>query len=360
MAIFDGLQRQILRGSNQVAESGDRAQLSSIRGNHPAEPMPPLAAQKPVSQVQLTEPVKPKSPWSLDSTPAIDTNAISPALSPTQFYSGDVSPLDAQLPRLIPTEIVNHRLSMNDEWLEKRRQSRLLWNDQRRQSSMGSIFQNQNAALSPISPPLDSMVMTASPFESSRLSGSSFPVSMARDQSQTSHGTRSSRTSSLLHDIPETSRHDSTNSQESLFGLRASLPLSPPLREHRRSAPERDPIATTINVPNFGSDVESGLEVASSVDERNGLILASEGQDQYQSDGLARPNQATLMASTKSVDYLMRHDASFYKFGGFCEGARAILRGDPGFKIVKRPSVSYHGTCFEVTIDCLIILIGPV
>ncbi|RDW64066.1 hypothetical protein BP5796_10568 [Coleophoma crateriformis] len=352
ITIFHDLQSQLAHIINQTVESSDRAQLSSIRGIPPSESEPPPTVRKPTPPAQLLEPLKPRSAWDLESTPTINTNATSPALSPTQVLSGDVSPLDEPLPQFIPSETVNHRLSANDEWLERRRQSRLLWMDQKRQSSIGSISENQYAGSSPISPPLAPMTMTSSPVEPSRLSGNSFSVAMARNPSQASHDTRSSRTSSLLHDIPERPRHDSIQSQESLFGLRASLPLSPPLSEHHRSGPDWGPIATTLHVPGFGHGVEDGLEVARLDDDRSGLILANEDQAANQNGGAVQPTPPTPTTSIRSNDYVMRHDASFYRFGGFCDGARAILRGDPGFKIVKRPSGHYSATISARCIKC--------
>jgi hypothetical protein len=52
--------------------------------------------------------------------------------------------------------------------------------------------------------------------------------------------------------------------------------------------------------------------------------------------------QVTPTTSLRSLDYPMRHDSSFYKFGGFCEGAKVLVRGEQGFKIVKRPSVRIY------------------
>jgi hypothetical protein len=50
-------------------------------------------------------------------------------------------------------------------------------------------------------------------------------------------------------------------------------------------------------------------------------------------DDIPRPDAASNRG-------LMRHDSSFYKFGGFCDGAKALVKGATGFKIIKRPSVS--------------------
>jgi len=125
--------------------------------------------------------------------------------------------------------------------------------------------------------------------------------------------------------------HASQASQESIFGLRNAAPLSPPLSEHRSSGSGNwGTLATTLQVPGFGDGVEPGLEVVDSVDHENGLMLATEGEV---------PVQPAPTASMKSIDYPMRHDGSFYKFGGFCEGAKQMIRGEAGFRVMKRPSV---------------------
>ena len=92
-------------------------------------------------------------------------------------------------------------------------------------------------------------------------------------------------------------------------------------------------MATTLQTPDFGKGVEPGLEVANGIDYENEKIVVG-SDDVY--------HQPTPTASMKSIDYPIRHDTSFYKFGGFCEGAKAILRGENGLKVVKRPSVSIH------------------
>jgi hypothetical protein len=84
-----------------------------------------------------------------------------------------------------------------------------------------------------------------------------------------------------------------------------------------------------LQVPGFREDVADGIEVIDNIDRDNGLILASEDQ-------VVEPTPA---ASMESVHCPMRQDTSFYKFGGFCEGAKALIRGETGFKIMKRPAV---------------------
>jgi hypothetical protein len=81
---------------------------------------------------------------------------------------------------------------------------------------------------------------------------------------------------------------------------------------------------------------ETGMETKFDLDNEkmvaagNEKMLVSEDRSFFQS---------TPAASMKSIDHYMRHDSSFYKMGGFCEGARLMMRGETGFKVVKRPSV---------------------
>jgi hypothetical protein len=127
-------------------------------------------------------------------------------------------------------------------------------------------------------------------------------------------------------------RTGSEASQDSIFGLRAA-PLSPPLSDRSSGADnwgtQTQTLATTLQLPDFGKGVESGLEVVSPVDHDNEKMLAYEHNIP----------EHTPTASMKSIDHPMRHDSSFYKFGGFCEGSKAILAGEAGLKKFKRPLV---------------------
>lgn len=342
---------------------------------------------------------------------------VSPTeLGPGRPYS-EVSPLTEQPPPLIGKEIVYSRLSQNEQFLERRRQSRLLFQSEMRKSvssieenrasqtfSDGSVFSSprlghstmlgssERPAMSqkgstgrnerPISAtersgpwnerlvslndrpsshnernriseaysdgisPILGHSMSPIDGRTSRASANGYDTLMTRQRSQgqASQTTRSSRTSSILQDVrlqdrPTVERkdsHTSQASQESIFGLRNAAPLSPHLSEHRTSGNESwGHLATTLQVPGFGAGVEEGIEVVDNIDRDNGLILANEDQIVV---------QPTPSASVTSVDAPMRPDSSFYRFGGFCDGAKALIRGETGFKIMKRPSVSTSHT----------------
>jgi hypothetical protein len=415
-------------------------------------------------------PVKPRSPWSVDGTPQYGLGApaasgaplnsapvpqapyrgetvlvISPTskysteetnfqrrqlvppypVSPTDHSQGrpisEVSPLCEQPPPLIGKEIVYSRLNQNEQFLERRRQSRLLFQTEMRNSissigenrasqsfSDGSILSSPklshptmlgtsnerppmahkgssgrsaertilandrsgpwNERLVPLNDqsslqngrgvsemysveirevysdgisPLIGHSMSPIDGRTSRTSASGYDTLMTRQlsQGQASQTTRSSRTSSILQDIrlqdgPKTERkdsHASQASQESIFGLRKALPLSPPLSEQPFSGNDDwGHLATNLQISGFGEGVEQGIEVVDKIDRDSGLILANEDLIVV---------QPTPSASMRSIDYPIRHDSSFYKFGGFCDGAKALIRGDTGFKIMKRPSV---------------------
>lgn len=380
--IRDRLLQESLRNYNlneKTKTRDDRAQLSSMKQSIAAVPelQPPstrsVGVDKPTLSVEppSAEPSMPHNPWAIDSPAAFSLG--SPVLStsepPQRDHARDISPStksDGSQPRLIPQEHVNLRLNANEEFLERRRQSRILFQKEFRQS-ISSINESRASQVFSDSPTLGlhsaaTLISTSvekrrasdlrsngsisafpiledsrtpiSPIEgrTSRTSGNGYDTLITRKRSQggASQASRESRTSSILQSPPQgPQRTNSQASQDSIFGLRAA-PLSPPLTD-RGSGSDNNwgTLATTLQLPGFGKGVESGLEVMSPVDHDNGLILANENH-------IYRP---TPTSSMKSVDHPMRHDTSFYKFGGFCEGSRAILRGEVGLRVIKRPLV---------------------
>lgn len=339
ITIFHNLQDQLLQASLQNFKLNDRANLSSMKQAFPpSKPMP--AAPSDVNKSSLIletkshEPPKPRSPWSIDS-PALFDTGISLSTSPRPI-SQDMSPLNPPTLSLVPKEVIDYRLNANEEFLERRRQSRIAFQNQMRQSSISSVSEYRVSDMSMITTPILGSSMTSSssigaPGSTASASGFMSLITRQRSPEHLPQATRTSLTSLLREEIPELperpTRQDSTQSQESIFGLRAA-PLSPTLSEHRNSGAEN--LATTLQVPGFGSGVEEGLEVLSHVDHDNGLMLVCEDEI---------IDQPTPITSTKSIGYPIRHDTSFYRFGGFCDGARALIAGNTGFKIVKRPTV---------------------
>ncbi|RFU34857.1 hypothetical protein B7463_g1487, partial [Scytalidium lignicola] len=323
----------------QPSSSGGPSQ-SQDASRSTRKPSPPLQIPEP----QMTAPPpKPKGPWTITNSPFSNISTSgSPSLSPSQPNSyNDISPLgDGPTPRLIPKELVDHQISANNNWLERRRQSRLVWQNELRKS--GSSFDDNRVSVaisdnSAVQSPIIGPSMVSSPVDYRAPRNSGHDLLVTRQPSQTSQGTRSSNASSYA---PERSRHDS---QESIFGNRVAAPLSPPLsakhdsgasRPHSRAdhaGPSRRPAQ---NDTNYGLGIEAGLEVVH--DYSQGLI-AIEGQNPIQ-----QPRTPT--ASVRTIDHPITPSSSFYKFEGFCEGARAMMRGEVGFRQVRKPAGQFSAT----------------
>lgn len=88
-------------------------------------------------------------------------------------------------------------------------------------------------------------------------------------------------------------------------------------------------LSRTLRLPGFGDNITQGIEVVK--------------DESSSSDGpipVAEGSPPTSAPSVLSVDCPIRHDRSFYRYGGFCEGARMMLRGEKDyFKIWQRPVV---------------------
>ncbi|TAQ85041.1 hypothetical protein B7494_g6635, partial [Chlorociboria aeruginascens] len=422
VTIFDGIRVRLQEAEEQVnvvevpePEGQDDNQMSDMRKEaFRRKAVPPPSPQRPAGP---PEPVKPKSPWSLGGTAQFDIALkLSPPLSASPRQpSHDISPVSAPSSsqvRLIPRDVVTSRVTTNDDFLERRRRSRIIFQEEFRRSGY-SFDEGASETLSAVSPmkSMKSMksissihehrasegfsdVSLMSPMQivspTSRTSGSSGYedlMTRKRSQGQSSLGTMSSTSSSLIQERQERKRQ---GSQDSIFNLRGA-PLSPPLSEHRLSGKEKDSwnsktLASTLRVPGFGSDVVDGLEVVSPVDHSSGLILppaeglilpSAEGLMLSHDEGLIprhdaglivntesanglmladeqhEPQHPTPTASIQSIDYPIRHDSSFYKFGGFCEGAKSMMRGEAGFKVVKRPSAGQGHYSATISARCL-------
>lgn len=389
--------------------------LVPLRGDSPTlapANLRPQASFESERSALVPEPPKPKSPWAIDNSAQYGMGAAwsQTAASPTQRkVSRDISPSTAaSQPRLIPQEHVDYRMRANDEWLERRRHSRMIFQEELRKSivSIGSIEEHIDeitidgphelpAQSSPRSPDVGGFTSPVSPngneslrpgFKSSD-SQETYFTGTGRDSSPTlgnysvqrpsSNGSelqyeyasgsgqaaspfggprsgltndytdmmerqrsqgqapqaRTSTTSSLMNS-PQLGRQDGHNS----FQVGQSGALSPPLSDHRSSSKAGDwsdleaTHVPTVRFPLNAHGIPAGLEVVTNIDYDNEKMAVTEDTARY-----SHPTPTTSM---KSVDFPMRHDTSFYKFKGFCEGAKAVLRGENGFKTVKRPHVS--------------------
>lgn len=367
VAIFHNVRDQVGFASSQPTErtsspKDDRTSLTSMRQRAPSlnlplpanqDPLPTPAASPRENRVYLDvsppEPVKPKSPWSIDNPPQFDLGAhTSPPARSIRRTSREVSPgtgTDSQ-GRLISTQVVQSRVKANEEFLKRRRDSRLMFEKEFR-NSISSIDEHRASELymsSPALSPVSATGMPVSPIDGRTSRSSDYQMLMTRQRSQggASHGTRSSVASSI-QDRHAVRRRDSED--DSIFGLRLD-PLSPPLSEHRSSS-NFEAIATTLKLPDFGEGVEQGIEVVDTEDYSTGLIPIDQNNANGQATSITPP-----MASTRAIDNSLRHDDSFFRFGGYCEGAKALLRGDPGFKMYKRPAGHYTATVSARCIKC--------
>ena len=365
------------QGSMLEAQQKDgKAQLASMRQPTIANSVPPhyMSPITPTEPLQIAsrsvhappfEPVKHTGQWSIENPLNYD---MSPTLGGSLGASasllrrkpvGNASPTaSSDEPPLIPKEVVHSRISANEEFLERRRQSRIKFNELR-YSAVSSIDENRasetftDGPMSPLSP---------SPGTSAGLAYSGgYNMSRQRSQGHASQDTRSSRTSSILPDRHSVQRHDS---EDSIFGNRRAAPASPPITENHAAGTSGNielwsPITTTaspamidnpytweppaipptvppavppklaIPMPSYGNEVPSGL-IPVNVVYDDGMIVVNAP------DQSAQPGPTFTV---RQMDYPIQADSSFSKFGGFCDGAKALTRGETGFKIVKRPAV---------------------
>jgi len=227
--------------------------------------------------------------------------------------------------RLIPTAEVDVVVKANDDFLERRRMSKLLFYQNTRLSVV-SIDENSESnfdVVSPISP----LSPELRPKESRSRSSSDY-TAFVNDKRSSGHTLEIKRKSvaSSVHTTgtsPGEARASSSKTRnDDLFG--SASPGSD-------SGSTKD-LAATLRLPGYGKGVEQGLEPVNApplIDHSNEKIPVPTHHPQYR----------TPTSSVKSVDSPMRHDSSFYKFGGFCEGAKASLRGELGYKISNRPTV---------------------
>lgn len=90
-------------------------------------------------------------------------------------------------------------------------------------------------------------------------------------------------------------------------------------------------LGRSLKLPGYGEGVEEGLEPVPRIErDDQGIMLADEDN-----------KVSTPAVSIQSFDYQIKHDSSFYRYGGFCDGAKMVLRGVNGaMKQVKKPGVS--------------------
>ncbi|KAG9231692.1 hypothetical protein BJ875DRAFT_468735 [Amylocarpus encephaloides] len=370
-----------LNAGSQFPDSPDdvspTSHFGTMRSDFAVPPMAPSPAPPPM----------PRSPWAIDIPSQFDLGATtngpysttySPTEAPPQRKSLQELPaplhpysnqMQGQIPQFIPMEIVHSRIDANDEFLERRRRSRVLF--QNEITNMISAFssfsscQNEDPSSSPTeeyrgtesygdhSIPEHSVI--SSPATNSRISRSSSSgydslMTRQRSQGQFSHGTRSSTTSSVQHDQQHHRPKSLTNSLASSKISPKTVPakLASPTRRGSENIDTWGTLSSTLHVPGYAAGIDSGLEVAVAVDRENEKMVVEEEAPAV----VYPPSTPTPTASMKSIDCPIAHDTSFYRFGGFCDGSKAMMRGESGFKVVKRPSGHYSATVSARCVKC--------
>jgi hypothetical protein len=290
-----------------------------------------------------------------------ETQAMNP--EPERTKNAD----DESSPKLIDRESVVRQMTSNENFLEKRRRSKKSFRhdmDNLRQSSTNlasSISSSASHSTSPVplttpefssspsqvSRPNSTLLMTRScsregpnpvlsksPSPRSSAALSERPASIAEltesEQSQTRNSSAMIERPISIPEHPDSERPNSIASEPMIFGPLESPPLT--LSSGRQSAAEDwGFLAKTLKVPGFGESVGEGLEVVGQLVSDPGLMLANEDQVN---------KQPTPALSIQSVDYPLRHDSSFFLYGGFCESAKMLARGDESaLKVIKKPGV---------------------
>jgi hypothetical protein len=272
--------------------------------------------------------------------------ASRPEAPPRSVSESDAALIDSE-------DVVRHARSI-ENFLEKRKQSRVLFQheiDHLRQLSLNpaSTSSSHPGVAHPSSPqpseaypssPQPSIAhpsqrltytadtdtdLVASPITTSRPNST---VLMTRSQSREGpnpppggSGNRNSAT------LPQTLERGISSDSETF--KYPDSPLSPPMSARQSANDVVLGLATTLKLPGFGAGVEEGIEVAIQGDSDPGKMLVNEIHD--------LPTPAT---SVRSIDYPITHDTSFYKYNGFCSGAKMIQQGNQkALKVIKMPGV---------------------
>jgi hypothetical protein len=269
----------------------------------------------------------PGPPYNFTTKPPVASNEA-PFSSSSQVATETKDQL-LPMPIHISRDSVRDRILQNDHFLERRRQARLeSWMDFR----------------TPIVP-IEEEGRTGQivPFKAKEIveetrTSSSFSdgyESLFSSRMPTAYSDSSGGVSEVFSEHSKWGR-DSQASQDSVFGLRMPVLGTP------SSGRPLIPVNQDLVAVGLGGIGAQNVDPPISYD--NSLFLGRKLRD-IESDWIPEDRNQLLSAplltaSLKSVDHPMRHDCSFYKVGGFCEGARALLTGEGAYRFVKRVSVS--------------------
>jgi hypothetical protein len=256
---------------------------------------------------------------------------------------------DSVQPSLIMKEVVEQQISAIDAFLAKRRLSRDLFQQELHRISMASASTSEytsshNSYVSPLPYPVNG-IRSEGPQQSRpnsyQLTAIDENVAPDAPPTPARGGMR----------VPLPNRHESwrvsacsptTENRESvplMYDVTIS-PVSPDPQNHGSSGGgfRRESNGPARSPEYFGNVVE-GLEVVNppTISDPGIMLVAEDTRPQGYAISL------TPDPSFKSVDHTLQHDSSFFKYGGFCDGAKATTRGALGtMKEIQRPGVS-HG-----------------
>lgn len=336
-----------------VVEKDDRMGLSSMRprGNSNSTEAsvsttaPSLRIVTPTVKADSGPPPKPHSSWNIESPPPpYDPNIVEASSSRTHLRPVvEEKPVSTNPADFITVEVVDDRVKANNDFLERRKFSRIAFNNEFRKS-ISSVDENRESVVysdivSPISPTVVSPI-EGRPSDTRRSSSNDYPSLLTgqrgyfspSDRKRTSTASSQFTASTTPGDRQSTSSHSNHTTEEELL-----------FRKNSSTGSTRDSaaLAATLKIPGFGQGVEDGLIVVENP------ATAVDYDNEKETVPFDNPNfhSTTPTASMKSIDSPMRHDSSFYKYGGFCDGALVALRGELSHKVVKRPTVSYDLLC---------------
>lgn len=250
--------------------------------------------------------------------------------------------------QLIKEDEVRKQINVIDEFLAKRMKSRESFRDELNRLSMISttespISPDPNFTVSPVlqaaptfteNPPpkqRSNSVLLATIMET--LDGEGPPVPPKDDPWTPSTSMEGEDSGKMLTNEPDEPRKDS---ETLVIGMPKILPDTPPYGPGPRSPTDQwGTLGPTGNLSarGYGDGVVDDKEVV--------------GQKLISDPGLIPTNEnykdlkdLTPATSVQSVDYSLRHDSSFFKYGGFCDGAKMSLRGVGGtMKELRKPDV---------------------
>jgi hypothetical protein len=249
-------------------------------------------------------------------------------------------------PQLIMREEVIAQMNNVEEWLQRRQRERRSFYEDLKRVSFVSI---STASASPIpdnatSPSvMSTTAFSESPISSSRR-GSTMLTTIMENMNKPGppvppkDSPWDSPTIPLAQDPIKRKSVEPPPTPE-FPDKRSVKPLDTPPSSQERKLMIEDAgvvqLAQTLKVPGYGENVPDGLEVVGqTLISDPGLMLADETQKNIVK------NILSPASSVQSVDHALTPDTSFYKYGGFCEGAKMVLRGVGGvMQEKKKPGV---------------------